>query len=193
MSAKSVIFAASIASAAPSVLAQNNDIINILGTVEKVDATSISVKNDESGVGESFQLAPNLLVLQNKIATLADIKPNDFVASAAVREVDGKLHSTELRIFPDAMRGVGEGQRPMNDARNQTMTNATVTGAVVVNGSNNIRVKFDGGESDLILDPGIPVTRIDTADIGLVRSGVKVRVRGVRTAEGANVNRITVQ
>ena len=81
----------------------------------------------------------------------------------------------------------------MNDARNQTMTNATVTGAVVVNGSNNIRVKFDGGESDLILDPGIPVTRIDTADIGLVRSGVKVCVRGVRTAEGANVNRITVQ
>ena len=144
-------------------------------------------------MAESFQLAPNFLVLQNKTATLADIKPNDFVASAAVRGVDGKLHSTELRIFPDAMRGVGEGQRPMNDARNQTMTNATVTGAVVVNGSNNIRVKFDGGESELILDPGIPVTRIDTADIGLVRSGAKVRVRGVRTAEGASINRITIQ
>ena len=125
MSAKSVIFAALIASAAPSVLAQNNDIINILGTVEKIDATTISVKNDESGVAESFQLAPNLLVLQNKTATLADIKPNDFVASTAVRGVDGKLHSTELRIFPDAMRGVGEGQRPMNDAGDRTMTNAT--------------------------------------------------------------------
>ena len=144
-------------------------------------------------MAEGFQLAPNLLVLQNKTATLADIKPNDFVASAAVRGVDGKLHSTELRIFPDAMRGVGEGQRPMNDAGDRTMTNATVTGAVVVNGSNNIRVKFNGGESDLILDPGIPVTRIDTADIGLVRSGAKVRVRGMRTAEGASVNRITVQ
>ena len=192
MSAKTLIFAALIASAASSVRAQNNDIINILGTVEKVDATSISVKNDESGVAQSFQLAPNLLVLRNKTATLADIKPNDFVASAAVRGVDGKLHSTELRIFPDAMRGVGEGQRPMNDARNQTMTNATVTGAVVVNGSNNIRVKFNGGESDLILDPGVPVTRIDTADIALVRSEMKVRVRGARTAEGASISRITV-
>ena len=88
---------------------------------------------------ESFKLAPNVLVVQNKTATLADVNPNDFVASAAVRGVDGKLHSTELRIFPEAMRGMGEGQRPMNDARNQTMTNATVTGAVVVNGSNNIR------------------------------------------------------
>jgi hypothetical protein len=46
------------------------------------------------------------------------------------------------------VRDVGEGQRPMNDPRGQTMTNATVTGAVVVNGSNHTRVKFDGGESD---------------------------------------------
>jgi hypothetical protein len=98
-----------------------------------------------------------------------------------------------LRIFPDAMRGVGEGQRPMNDARNQTMTNATVTGTAIVNGSNDIKVKFEGGESDLVVDPGIPVTRIDKADIDLVRSGVRVRVRGVRSADGASINRITVQ
>ena len=141
MSAKATFFAVTtvIASAAISVMAQNSNVINLLGTVERIDATSISLKDDESGIVESFKLAPNVLVVQNKTATLADVKPNDFVASAAVREVDGKLHSTELRIFPEAMRGVGEGQRPMNDARNQTMTNATVTGAVVVNGSNNIR------------------------------------------------------
>ena len=96
-------------------LAQNNDdVINVFGTVEKLQATSISVKNDASGVAESFQLAPNLLVLQNKTATLADIKPTQcFVASAAVRGVDGKLHQTELRIFPDAMRGAGQGERSL--------------------------------------------------------------------------------
>ena len=49
---------------------------------------------------------------------------------------DGKLHSTELRIFSEKMRGGGDGQRPMNDARNQTMTNATVMGTAIVNGSN---------------------------------------------------------
>lgn len=193
MNFKSILFAALIASAATSALAQSNNVINILGTIDKVDTTSIAVKDDESGMLESFKLAPNFLVLQNKTATLADIKPNDFIASAAVRGVDGKLHSTELRIFPDAMRGVGEGQRPMNDARNQTMTNAMVTGTAIVSGSNNIKVKFDGGESDLILDPGVPVTRIDTADIGLLRTGVKVRLRGVRTADSASVNRITLQ
>jgi hypothetical protein len=193
VSGKSWLFAVVLATAPTSLLAQGSSVVNILGTVETIDSTSVSVRNGESEMVESFKLAPNLLVLQNKTATLAEIKPNDFIASAAVRGADGKLHSTELRIFPDTMRGVGEGQRPMNDARNQTMTNATVTGAVIVNGSNNIRVKFDGGESDLILDPGVPVTRIDTADIGLVKSGVKVRLRGVHTADGAIINRITVQ
>jgi hypothetical protein len=193
MKAKATLMGALITLVVAPALAQSNDLINISGTVDRVDATSIAVKIDEGGTVETFRLAPNLLVLQNRTATLADIRPNDFVASAAVLGSDRKLHSTELRIFPDAMRGVGEGQRPMNDARNQTMTNATVTGTVVVSGSNDIKVKFEGGESELILDPGVPVTRIDSADRSLVKSGAKVRLRGVRTADGASVNRITVE
>jgi hypothetical protein len=91
------------------------------------------------------------------------------------------------------MRGVGEGQRPMNDTRNQMMTNAIVTGTAVVNGSNDIKVQFKGGESELVLDPGVPVTRIDGADLSLVKPGMKVQLRGVRTEDGASINRIAIQ
>ena len=73
------------------------------------------------------------------------------------------------------------------------MTNAMVVGTAIVNGSNNIRVKFGDGESDLVLDPDIPVTRIDTADIGLLKAGVKVRLRGARAGDGTSIDRITVQ
>ncbi len=149
MHAKSALLTALIALAATPALAQGNDIFSVRGTVEKLDATSISVKNDADGTMATFQLAPNWRALENKTATLADIRPDDFVASAAVVGPDNKLHSTELRIFPDALRGVGEGQRPMNDERKQTMTNATVTGTAIVNGSNDIKVKFKGGESEL--------------------------------------------
>ncbi|OYU48443.1 MAG: hypothetical protein CFE31_12535 [Rhizobiales bacterium PAR1] len=174
--------------------AQTNSAFTLSGLVEKASATSVSVRNDDGGTVETYALGQNLIVLQNKVATLADIKPNDFVASAAMTGPDGKLHSTELRIFPEAMRGLGEGQRPMNDARHQTMTNATVTGAVVVNGSNTITVTFaNGGKAELILDPGVPVTRIDVADRALVRSGAKVRVQGMREASGAVATRITIQ
>lgn len=174
--------------------AQANGAFTLSGFVEKASATSITVRNDDGGAVETFTLGQNLIVLQNKAATLADIKPNDFVASAAMPGPDGKLHSTELRIFPEAMRGLGEGQRPMNDARRQTMTNATVTGAVIVNGSNTITVTFaNGGKAELILDPGVPVTRIDAADKALVQAGAKIRLQGMREASGAVATRITLQ
>ena len=194
MNAGTTLLAALIALAAASpALAQGGDIFAVRGTVDKLDATSISVKLDADGTAATFQLAPNWRALENKTATLADIRPDDFVASAAVLGPDNKLHSTELRIFPDALRGVGEGQRPMNDERRQTMTNATVTGTAIVNGSNDIKVKFKGGESELVLDPGVPVTRIDTVDKSLVKIGTKVRLQGVRTADGASVSRVTIQ
>ena len=174
-------------------MAQNNA-INVFGTVDKLDATTISVKNNEGGAVDTYKLAPNTLYIQQANAKLTDIKSNDFVASAAVRKEDGKLHSTELRIFSEKMRGIGEGQRPMNDARNQTMTNATVTGTAITNGSNVMKVKFPGGESDLVLDPdpNIPVLKFTDTTKDVVKVGSKVRVQGVRNADGATVNRVTV-
>ena len=188
-----IVFGILIGFATVPAFAQGTANFSLLGTIEKADAAAIAVKSDASGAIEDFKRAANMLVLRNKPATLADIAPGDYVATAARRGADGKLHSTELRIFPPAMRGVGEGQRPMNDPTNQTMTNATVTGAVVVDGSNNLKVKFEGGESELILDPGVPVTRIETADPSLIVVGAKVRVQGARNADGATVTRVTVQ
>ncbi len=191
MSARFLLLATLLVFAAGPSPAQTNSVVSVVGTVDRIDAATISVKAEGGGV-ESLRLAPDLLVLQSKAVTLADIKPNDFIASAAVRGTDRKLHSTELRIFPEALRGVGEGQRPMSDP-SQTMTNATVTGVAIVSGSNTIKVRFEGGESELVVDPGIPVTRIDTVDRSLVRAGARVQVRGVRAADGAIVNRITLQ
>lgn len=193
MRSKTLLLGSFIALLAVPAMAQGNNAVNIMGTVDKFDANSITVKADDGGAMETLKVAPNLMVLQNKPAKLSDIKSNDFVASAAIRQADGKLHSTELRIFPEAMRGVGEGQRPMNDARSQTMTNATVTGTAIVNGSNNIKVKLPTGESELVLDPGVPVTAIVPADKGMVKAGAKVRVQGVKTADGSVANRITLQ
>jgi len=173
-------------------LAQAPNALAAVGTVEAFDAGSISVK-DEAGAVRAFKLAPNLVIVQNKPATLNDIRTDDFIASAAVRKEDGKLHSTELRIFPDVMRGVGEGQRPMNDARSQTMTNATVTGTAIVGGSNTIKVRFAGGESELVVGPGVPVTTIVAVERSQVKPGVKVRVQGTKAPDGAVANRITLQ
>lgn len=193
MRSKTLLLGSFIALLAVPAMAQGNNAISVYGTVDKFDATSIAVKNDDGGAVQTYKLAPNVLYIQQAPAKLSDIKSNDFVASAAVRKDDGKLHSTELRIFSEKMRGLGEGQRPMNDARNQTMTNATVTGTAIVSGSNVMKVKFPGGESDLILDPdpNIPVLKFTDTDRNAVKVGGKVRVQGVRNADGEVVNRVT--
>lgn len=178
--------------AAPALAQLPANTFALNGTVQSIDAASIAVKTAE-GTVETLALAPTLLVAQNKPGKLTDIKANDFVASAAVRKEDGKLHSTELRIFPEAMRGIGEGQRPMNDERQQMMTNATVTGTAIANGSNSIKVKFPGGESELILDPGVPVTLITAADRSMLKPGAKVRVQGTKTDSGPQITRVTLQ
>jgi hypothetical protein len=202
---KALMLGSILALLAGPAFAQGNNAINVFGVVDKFDATSIVVKNDDGGAMETYKLAPNVLYIKQSPAKLSDIKNNDFVASAAVRKDDGKLHSTELRIFSEKMRGGGDGQRPMNDARNQTMTNATVTGTAIVSGSNAMRVKFGpsqiggsgttypAGESDLVLDPNVPVLKFTDADSSIVKAGAKVRVQGVRNAEGATVNRVTIQ
>jgi hypothetical protein len=200
---KALLLGSVLALLAGPALAQGNNAINVFGVVDKVDATSIVVKNDDGGQMQTFKLAPNVLYIKQSPAKLSDIKSNDFVASAAVRQADGKLHSTELRIFSEKMRGGGDGQRPMNDARSQTMTNATVTGTAIVNGSNVMKVKFGpsqiggagptypGGESDLVLDPNVPVLKFTDVDASVVKAGGHVRVQGVRNAQGEIVNRIT--
>src|SRR5436190_2072712 len=190
---KAFVIGSFLALLAVPAMAQGNNAINVFGIVDKMDATTISVKNGDGGAVETYKIAPNVLYIKQAPAKLSDIKSSDFVASAAVRKDDGKLHSTELRIFSEKMRGLGEGQRPMNDARDQTMTNATVTGTAIVNGSNVMKVKFPGGESDLVLDPdpNIPVFKFSDTDKGAIKVGGKVRVQGVRAADGATVNRIT--
>lgn len=178
--------------ATPAVAQSSNPFV-FNGTVKSVDASSVSLTSEESGALNTFRLGPNLLVIRNMPASLADIKPNDFIASAAVRKTDGKLHSTELRIFPEALRGLGEGQRLMNDAQNQTMTNATVSGTAIIGGSNNIRVTFPGGESELILDSGIPVTAVVPLHPSLLKAGDKVRLQGANTSDGVLIHRITLR
>ena len=45
-------------------------------------------------------------------ASMADIKPGMFVGSTAMPGADGNLTAVEVHIFPEAMRGTGEGHRP---------------------------------------------------------------------------------
>src|SRR5215471_10574610 len=83
----------------------------VAGTVEKLDGDRLSVNVAGSGI-QSVMLSADAQIYGVEKRRLGDIKPGDFVDSGGVRGTDGKIHAVELRIFPESMRGVGEGQRP---------------------------------------------------------------------------------
>lgn len=194
MRSKTYLLGALVALMTMPALAQPaNNAVRVVATVDKIDAQTLVAKTAD-GKTETFALAPNFAVFANKKATVKDIKSGDYVASAAVRGADGKLHSTELRIFPEAMRGNGEGQRPMNDAQNQTMTNATVTGVVLSENTGTVKVKLPNMESELVVGPDVPVIAIVAADKDAVKAGSKVQINGTKNADGSQTAaRVIVQ
>jgi len=161
----------------------------ILGTVDSFNGQILSVKAQDGQVA-SIAVPPDLKVMANAKAGLADIKPGDFVGSAADKGPDGKLHAEEVHIFPEAMRGTGEGHRPMGPDPSRTMTNGTVTMAgpedrTMTNGtvsgvsggsSRTIVLKYKDGEQVIEVAPDTPIVTRVLGDRRLLRPGAAVLV-----------------
>jgi hypothetical protein len=99
--------------------------MRIRGTIEQIDGGMMVVKSRE-GDTLKIKLADDGKVVALVKASLADIKPNSFVGSTAMPQADGSWKAVEVHIFPEEMRGTGEGDRPYDYKPKSTMTNGTV-------------------------------------------------------------------
>src|SRR5215813_6105624 len=84
--------------------------VRVRGTVEAVDGTTYTVKTRE-GQSVKVALADKPLFVAIVKAPMSDIKPGTFVGATSLPEPDGSLRAVEVHIFPEAMRGAGEGHR----------------------------------------------------------------------------------
>ena len=67
---RALILASVIAAFAGSALAQGNNAINVFGVIDKIDASTVVVKNDDGGAVETFKIAPSILYIQTVPAVL---------------------------------------------------------------------------------------------------------------------------
>ena len=98
---------------------------NIRGTITRVDGNTFEVK-DRDGKSDTVRLAENAKIASVAKATLSDIKPGSFIGTAATPRTDGTLQAIEVHIFPESMRGIGEGNRTWDLKPKSSMTNGTV-------------------------------------------------------------------
>ena len=99
--------------------------MNVRGTIAQVDGNTIDIKERDGGVAK-IHLADNAKIVSVANASLTDIKPGSFIGTAATPGTDGKLQAIEVHIFPESMRGTGEGDRAWDLTPKSSMTNGTV-------------------------------------------------------------------
>lgn len=151
-----------LAAALPLALAQTpaNPTLRLRATIEKVDATSLTVK-ERSGEVITLVRPANMDVSEVYPLSLADIKPGSYIGTAAMPQADGSQLALEVVVFPEAARGTGEGHRPWDLRPESTMTNATVADLAAapssVPGGQKLTLRYKDGEKTVIVPPGVPV------------------------------------
>ena len=140
--------------------AQQPATMRLRGTIEAVDGNTLTLKSRDGDV--KLTLADNALIIAVIKAALTEIREGTFLGSAAIPQADGSQKAVEVHIFPEAMRGTGEGHRPYPPVANGTMTNGTASGALVaaVDGS-VITVKYKDGEKRIIVGADVPIMRYE--------------------------------
>src|SRR5580692_6525833 len=178
---------------APASSAPTNPFAGLIrfgGTVASATGSSFVVHSQQGGDQKlTFAEKPNIMV-SNK-GTVADLAAGKFVGCTAVKRADSLLHATECHIFPESMRGMGEGHNPMGPP-NTTMTNGNVS--AITNGqeaSNSggasavINVTYKGGQQSIQVGADTDITKIDAGTPAMVHAGVKVMGAAKPAADGS--------
>jgi hypothetical protein len=167
--------------------------MRIRGTVEKLDGQNLTVKSRE-GPELTIALAPNFTVSAVVKKSLTDIKAGDFVGAASMKGTDGKLHALEVLIFPEAMRGTGEGERPWDLTPGSLMTNATVSGITGAPQGQTLKVTYKGGESEIVVAPSTPIVTFAPGDASLLKPGAAIiTVASKKPDGGLTASRVTAE
>src|SRR6202034_2855792 len=172
--ARPLIAAAMVAASVLGAIAQQPlTPTRVRGTIEGVDGDLIVVKS-RSGEDVKLHLTSDVKVVGIIRISLADIKLGSFIGTTTVPGPDGRQNAVEVHVFPENMRGTGEGSRPYDLKSNSTMTNATVAETVAGNDGQTLTIKYKDGEKKVVVSPDTPVVTYAPADKSELKPGAKV-------------------
>jgi len=164
-----LLFAASFAAA------QAPETVRVRGSIESVDGQMLTVKSRD-GAALKVKAADNAMVVAVVKASLADVKQGGFIGVTGMPQPDGSQKAVEIHIFPEAMRGTGEGHRPWDLMPNSTMTNANVDSEVVSADGKTLVLKYKDGEKTIMVPSNVIVVTYVPATMADLKAGEKIFV-----------------
>ena len=177
---RTILAAALLSSAILPATAQT--VQRIRGTVKALDGNTLVVDTREGDTAR-ITLAPNYSVGAVIPATMADAKPGTFIGAAATGPKD-HLRAAEVLIFPEAMRGSGEGHYPWDLMPESTMTNATIESQVAGSDGNQLTVVAKGEKLNMTVPPGTPNVTFEPGSPAMLTPGTKVFIGAQKAPDG---------
>lgn len=171
-------------SAAAIAQAPANPPVRIRGTVEKFDGQMLTVKA-RNGETLTVKLADNFVVMGIAKASIADVASGKFIGTTTVGERQGALVALEVHIFPENMRGTGEGHYDWDLRPTSKMTNANVANVVSMGKDRILTVQYKGGEKKVLIPEDAAIVFFTPSDRSELKPGAPVFVTSQRQADGS--------
>jgi hypothetical protein len=162
-------------------MAQAPEMVRVRATIESVDGQTIMAKSRD-GAAMKIHLADNAPVNEVVKAALSDIKPNSYIAITAMPQPDGSQKATAIIIFPEALRGVGDGHRPWDYVANSTMTNGAVDTSVTSADGEKLVVKYKDGEKTVFVTPETLIATYVKKSLADLKPGEKIFIAATKKA-----------
>ena len=165
-------------------LAQTATVVRIRGNVESLEGNMLTVKA-RNGERMKVHLAEHAVVMGITKGSVSDVQTGKFVGTTTVGERDGALVALEIHIFPENMRGTGEGHRDWDLRPNSKMTNANVAEIKNMGDGRVMTVQYKGGEKQVLVTPRTSVVSYEPASRSDLKPGTGVFINNAeRQADG---------
>src|SRR5205823_1524128 len=130
--------------------------VRVRGTIDRVEG-DIYVVKPRGGNEVKVRLPDNVMVVALTKASLTDIKQGSYVGVSGMPQPDGSQKALEVHIFPEAMRGTGEGHRGWDLQASSTMTNGNVEQTVAGTDGQSLTIKYKDGEKKFTVPADTPI------------------------------------
>ena len=166
------ILAAVLLLVSSAALAQAPQQVRIRGTVEKLEGNTMVVK---TAAGQAtVKLADNYGVMGVAKSSLSEVQSGRYIGTTTVGERNGALVALEIHIFPEAMRGVGEGYRDWDLRPNSKMTNAAVADIASVGKDRVMTLKYKDGEKKVLVPQNATVVAFQPTEKSSLKPGAHI-------------------
>jgi len=162
----------------------------VRGVIQAVEGQTLVLGTENEGVVR-LTLTDMTGINGLEKRTLADIIDNTFVGATAVKNRDGRWEATEVHIFPESMRGAGEGHYAW-DLPESTMTNGAATGVVAKGRGGSMTVHHAGGDVEIDITRRTEIVALTTGTRALLVPGATVMALAAPPAAGGNATAIAI-